>query len=442
MLRAEKKLYAIALILFFLCSYVVAIEYDPAQFVTKQTYMLRENETIGNVKEIELDGKAYYVVQITTNKDVTGYIALERFEKKVVSEQVKSKQLFQTMHFWDLYLKFKKRVSDNPSYIWFILQHEQISTIKQALETEKYELALISQVINTEEVVDKVANLVSMLDSIITDLDELRSAMLDAISFESDFLNAPKAGQETELKEKLLACYEKLEAVFRKKQDYEALLVQLRIDIANDPNLSIEEKKSLQKTSELPEEAHTIDTWYSSATNMHFKENIENAYLSALQNSSKFASNVAMRIKRDACYKFIYEENEKLEKETKNELMTLKTAYDVIMDEKYYEKWLNREQLKEFKTNWAKAISSLEKEDYDNALRYAKKALNNAIAVYKDGFFQQDGTSNINDVLLKALVAIAFILIGILIIKYIMKRKGQLFGISGGDYEEVEFKNV
>ena len=440
--QAKKRFYAIALVLLFLCSHVVAVEYDPVQFVTKQTHMLRENETIGNVKEIELDGKVYYVVQITANKDITGYIALERFEKKVVSQAVKSKRLFQTMHFLYLYRKLQERVNDNPNYIWFLVEDKKIPTIKQALETEKYELAAVPQAVASDYVSEKVPALTSKLDEIISELENLKECMLDTTSFEDEFGNNPKAGDEKILKEKLIFCFEILERTFRKKEEYKTILTQLRVDIAGDPNLDIETKKSLQKILEMPEEAHTIDMWYTSATNMSFKENIENAYLSAVEDSSAFAKKLEIRLKRDECYRFMYEENEKLEKETNNDLMTLKAAYDVIMDEKYYEKWLNREQLKEFKTNWAKAVSNLEKEDYDNALRYAKKALNNAIAVYKDGFFQQDETGNISDALLKVLLVIASILIGILIIKYVMKRKGQLFGMSGGDYEEVEFKNV
>gem|GEM_PF-2223422 len=435
-----KKMLFVALILFLLPKAMLSIEYEPAQYVTKQTHLLRENESIDSVQEITLDGKAYYVLQILANKQLAGYLALERFEKKVVSDRLKLKRLFQTMEFVDLYTKFKKKVADNPSYVWFVLQSSQIPQIKQALETEKYELQTIADVMKSSDASEKVSNLTLILDQISSELENLKSVELDAVSFESEFLNSIKAGDELKLKDKMLSCYEKLEAIFKSKQQYETQLTLLRLDIANAQHLDIEEKKSLQKASEMPSEFATIDLWYSSAINIHFKENIENAYYSAVQNSLSFAEAVAFRIKRDECYRFIYEENDVLRKETNNEFLNLKQAYETIVSEKYYDKWVNQEQLKELKANWSRVNSALEKDDYDGALQYAKKAMNNAISVYRDGWIS-DNDNGINyDLVFKAIFALVLILIGLIGFRY-AKRKGLFFfARSGENYEEVEIR--
>jgi len=235
---ARQLLFALVIILLLATiENVLAIEYDPIQFLTKQTYVLRENETVKKFIVISYESKPYYVVQISANDAVVGYIALEKFNKKVVEEKVKSKVLFQTAEFIARYTDFKKEVNDNPSYIWFILKYNDIPTIKQKLENEKLELSLIAQTVSSHEGVSKANALSSMLDVIISELDELHSKMLDAVSFESQFLKEPIAGEEIQLKEKLIDSYETLEGVFRDKQEYESLLLQLKIDIANDPEL-------------------------------------------------------------------------------------------------------------------------------------------------------------------------------------------------------------
>jgi len=440
--KTAKRLLFVLIILLFLATMenVLAIEYDPIQFLTKQTYMLRENETVKKFIVISYESKPYYVVQISANDVVVGYIALEKFNKKVVEEKVKSKVLFQTAEFISNYTDFKKEVNSNPSYIWFILKYNDIPTIKQKLENEKLELSLIAQTVSSYEGVSKANALSSMLDVIISELDELHSKMLDAVSFESQFLKEPIAGKEIQLKEKLIDSYESLERIFRDKQEYESLLLQLKIDIANDPELDRDTKKQLNETADLPDEAKEIDKWYTSATNMQFKENLESIYLDASDKSTSYAAHVALRLKRDSCYRFIYEENTELEKKTNNELMTLKEAYTLIMDEKNYDKWKNRLALKDLKTNWAKMLSNLEKEDYDTALKYAKKALNNAIDVYKEGFFVDNGKTEINyELIFQAAIAIIVIL---MVIYAIRSRKKLVSLISGEKDEKVVFNEL
>lgn len=417
-----------------------AIEYDPIQFITKQTYMLRENETADKFIVISYENTPYYVVQINANDAVVGYIALEKFNKKVVEEKIKSKLLFQTAEFIARYTDFKKEVNDNPSYIWFILKYNDVPTIKQKLENEKLELSLIAQTLSNYDGISKANALSSMLDVIIAELSQLHEKMLDTVSFESQFLKEPVAGEEGQLKEKLLDSYETLEAIFKDKQDYESLLLQLKIDIANDPELDRDTKKQLNETADLPDEAKEIDKWYTSATNMQFKENLESIYLDSSDKSTSYAEQVTLRLKRDECYRFIYEENTELEKKTNNELMSLDGAYRLIVDESNYDRWKERTALKELKTSWAKMLSNLEKEDYDGALENAKIAMNKAIEVYNGGFFNEDGGTEIDyNLIFQATIVIIVIL---MVIYAIRNRKKLVSLVSGEENEEIEFGKI
>lgn len=434
-------LFALVIILLFaIMQSAFAVEYDPIQFLTKQTYMLRENETAKKFIVISYENKPYYVVQITANDAVVGYIALEKFNKKVVEEKVKSKVLFQTAEFIARYTDFKKEVNDNPSYIWFILKYNDVPTIKQKLENEKLELSLIAQTLSDYDGISKANALSSMLDVIIAELDQLHEKMLDAVSFESQFLKEPIASEEAQLKEKLIDSYEALEAIFKDKQNYESLLLQLKIDIANDPELDRDTKKQLNETADLPDEAKEIDKWHISATNMQFKENLESIYLDSSDKSTSYAEQVTLRLKRDACYRFIYEENTELEKKTNNELMSLDGAYKLIMDESNYDRWKERIALKELKTSWAKMLSNLKKEDYDSALENAKIALSKVIDVYNGGFFDENSGAEIDYALIfQAAVAIIVIL---MVIYAIRNRKKLVSLVSGEENEEIEFGKI
>ncbi len=435
-----KRFFLPSLALLLLCTAALAIEYDPIQFLTKQTYMLRENESASKFIIIKHEAQPYYVVQITANGEVAGYIALERYNKKVVEDKIKSKLLFQTAEFISRYTEFKKNVNENPSYVWFILKYNDIPTIEQKLENEKLELKLIAQTVTTYEASSQVATLSSMLDVLIAELEELHKKMLDAVSFESSFLKEPETGKESELKDMLLSCYELLASIYSHKQEYESALVQLKIEIANDPNLDRETKKQLNETADLPEEAMEIDKWYTSATNMQFKENLETIAIDSSDKSTRYSELISLRLKRDLCYRFIYEENKELERRTDKKFTTLKEAYDAITDEKNRDKWKNQMELAELESNWKKMMMELKKEDYDSALDHAKKALHNVIRVYEDGFYQSEDSTRINyQLLIQATVAIIIIL-GII---YALRNRKKLISlVSGEEYEEIGFERL
>ncbi|MEM4663168.1 MAG: hypothetical protein QXM75_04050, partial [Candidatus Diapherotrites archaeon] len=277
----------------------------------------------------------------------------------------------------------------------------------------------------------------SLINSMKSELEELRKAEIEAVSFELDFLNSPVAGNERKLKEKMILCFDLLELIENLKKEYENVLTLLRLDIANAQDLTIDEKKSLQKASEIPEEMTKIDIWYISATSMHFSENMENMYNTAVQNALIFADGIHMRIKRDESYRLMFEENETIRKETNNEFLTLKQAYETITKEEYYDKWINQSELTMLKSNWARAQSALQKEDYDSAILYAKKAMENALRVYKDGWVKPSDDQK-EEIAYKAIIAL-FIILAIVVIFRYAKRKG-LFYTKGEEYEEVNIK--
>ncbi|MCX8190012.1 MAG: hypothetical protein N3F05_02170 [Candidatus Diapherotrites archaeon] len=428
----------VILILPLLSILAFSLEYEPSQYVAKQTYLLRENESIGNVYEILLENKEYYVLQIISNKQIVGYIALERYEKKVVTDTIKAKNLMQTAHFLSQYSDFRKKVSDNPSYIWFVAQSAQIPQIVQSIETEKYELQTVAEVMNTSSATEKTSALSRILDEMISELNELRVSELDAVSFESDFLSNPVAGNERKLKEKMISCFDRLELIQNLRKEYASLLTLLRLEIANAQNLNVDEKKSLQKASEMPEEFSKIEQWYLSATSMHFSENLDNMFGSAIQNSLTFADGISVRIKRDNAYRIMFEENETVRNATKNEFLTLKQAYDTIIKEEYYDKWANQEELIMLKANWNRANSALSKEDYDSATAYAKKAIENAIKVYNDGWVRTSSDGG-KEIAQKAIIGLIIILVAIIFFRYI-KKKGLFYSRDENDYEEVNLK--
>lgn len=434
----KSKLAFVTITMLLFVGLALSPEYDPSQYVARQTYLLRENESINNIYEISLEGKDYYVLQISANKQVVGYIALERYEKKVVTDTIKAKNLMQTAHFLSQYSDFRKKVSDNPSYVWFVAQSAQIPQIVQAMETEKYELQTVADVMNTSSATEKTSALSRMLDDMMSELNELRVSAMDAVSFESDFLSSPVAGNERKLKEKMIACFDRLELIQDMRKEYASLLTLLRLEIANAQNLTVDEKKSLQKASEMPEEFSKIEQWYLSATSMHFSENLENIFNSAVQNSLSFADGVGIRVKRDSAYRIMFEENETIRNATKNEFLTLKQAYETITKEEYYDKWLNQEELTMLKANWNRANSALAKEDYDGAIAYAKKAIENAIKVYNDGWIKTDD-NGAKEIAYKAIIGLIVLLAAIVFLRY-AKKKGLFYSKGGTEYEEVDIK--
>lgn len=412
--------------------FTFGISYEPDKYLVNETHLLEQDETLENVLTIKHNEEEYYVVQITYKGKTNSYIALKKFEKKIVENEVLNKQLFQTAEFYIEYQEFKSKVRDNPALIWFIVKWGEVSTISNKIANEGLELDLIRSTLESSSGNEIISQMESMLEAIKTTLDVLKNKMSSTDTKEGSFLTSPTAGEEKELKDAIIECYSYLESLHLLNQDYESLQQQLAIAIADDPDLDRETKQQLNKTADLPEEFTEIEKWYNSAQNMQLKKTMENIYFNSSSASSNYAKKIGTRLKRNYTFNVLYGEDPDLKKKTDNKYSSLKEAFDVMQGEELRDLWVEQEKLSEFFQEWKRAEAKFNLGDYDRALEAAGKAKKNAIAVYSAGLIEIDGKQIDYSTLITGVVLI-IILITIL---YIIRNRGKLKSFISGSEEE------
>ncbi len=408
-----------------------AFSYEPEIFIAKETHLLGESELAGNNISIAKGETEYFVVQVTVNSKTTDYIALDKFEKKVIEDQVLNKQLFQTAEFISEYQKFKRDVSDNPALIWFIVNWGEVNTVSNKISNEGLELQLIANELSSSEGLDIVGDMDELLSAIKTTLEVLKNKMSGTDAIEGSFLTSPIVGGGKELKDAVIETTGYLGQLHELNLQYETLQQQLAIAIAGDPDLSIETKQQLNKTANLPDEFQKIEKWWTSTQQMQLAKTMDNIYQNAAASSSTYASHVQNRLKRQETFIELYEENDYLKEKTGNTYSTLRQAFDSMNSEELRDYWVEQDKLSEFIQQWGIAESKFNKGDYDRSLEAANLAKKAAVSVHSAGLVQIEPGPDYGTLI----TGIALIII-LLVILYVIRNRGRLAGFFGGEEQE------
>jgi len=410
---------------------VPAFSYEPEVFIAKETHLLGDDELAGDNISIAKGETDYFVVQITVSNKTIGYIALDKFEKKVIENEVLNKQLFQTAEFISEYQKFKLNVSENPALIWFVVNWGEVNTVSNKISNEELELQLIASELNSSEGLDIVGDMGELLSAIKTNLEVLKNKMSGADASEGSFLTTPVVSGDRDLKDSVVEAAGYLEQLHELNLQYETLQQQLAIAIAGDPDLSIETKQQLNKTANLPDEFQKIEKWWTSAQQMQLAKTMNSIYQNAAASSSTFASHIQNRLKRQETFIVLYEEDLDLKKKTNGDYVSLRQAFDSMNSEELKDYWLEQEGLGEFFQQWNIAESKFNKGDYDRSLEAANQAKKAAVAVHSAGLISIKPGPDYGTLI----TGIALIII-LLVILYVVRNRGRLAGFVGGAEEE------
>ena len=407
--------------------------YAPDEFIAKETHLLEKGEMPKSIISINKGNDSFFVVRIESEGQTTGYIALQEFKKEVVTNEVLNKQLFQTAEFIEKYQEFKEKVRDNPALIWFIVNWGEVSTIENKLSNEGMELDLIQSTLGSSAGKDIVSKMEEKLGVIRLNLEVLGKKMNATDTKEGSFLTGPVVGGEKKLKESVLDSYALLEQLHNLGLEYESLQQQLAIAIANDPSISAETKKQLNKTADLPDEFAEVEKWFTSAQGMHLKKALESIYLNASKDSADYASDVTRRLKREEAFNAIYGVDADFKKKTSEKYSSLKEAFDQLNSKDVRDYWVEQEKFSELVDEWNSAEHRFAVGDYERAVIAAGKAKKLAIEVLNGGL-RNPNKDNFNyDLLFNGALLIIILLIILVIVR---NRERLLRFVGGGEDEE------
>lgn len=406
--------------------------YAPDEFIVKETHLLEKGEVPKSIISINKGNDSFFVVRIELEGHTTGYIALKEFKKEIVTNEVLNKQLFQTAEFIEKYQEFKGKVRDNPALIWFIVNWGEVSTIENKLANEGLELDLIQSTLGSSSGKDIVSGMQEKLGVIRLNLEVLGKKMNETDTEEGSFLTEPVVGGEKKLKDAVLDCYALLEQIHNLSLDYESLQQQLAIAIADDPSISAETKKQLNKTADLPDEFAEVEKWFTSAQGMHIKKAMESIYLNASKDSAGYGSDITRRIKRQKAFDAIYGADADFKKKTGGKYSSLKEAFDQINNKDVRDYWVEQEKFSDLVDEWNAAEHRFATADYDRAVVEAEKAKKTAIEVLNGGL-KDSNPDRLNYALL---FNGALLIIILLIILVIVRNRGRLMRFVGAGEEE------
>jgi len=415
-----------------------ALAYKPENYLASETQLIYEGEGIGTVYVVPKGEDSYYVVELELEDETSGYIALPEHREEVVTDNVLSKQLFQTAEFHNEYQTFKKQVADNPGLIWFIANWEEVSTISTKIEAEGIDFIFMRDKLD-----GKGADILSEMESRLSDISDsltiLRNKMSAAETLEGSFLTAPEAGSESDLKNANIECYDYLERLHELNLEYSVLAKGLGAEIATNTDLSVEEMKQVSDAANLPAEFDKIETWYSHANNMKLEKTMQNIYLNATKSSADFADAIQTRLKRQDAFNSINSLDVDFKKKTDNKFESLAVAFESITADSVYGKWKDKTSLAGLEAAWKKTISRFSSGNYDKSMESASLAKKAAVAVLDAGQAKEDPDGIDSGLLITGVVLIIIFLIVLIIVR---KREELGIFISGNSEDDrVEFND-
>ncbi len=405
--------------------------YDPTVFVSGEAGLIVDGEQIKNFKELKHGEQNFYVVPVYSGEETIGFISLEKEQENLVNKKVTNNALFKTSDFIIEYSETKKQINDDPALVWFVSESLRAKNIANFLESEKNHLTLIDNELSDAAVASLVITMKNQLTDLSLKAIELSSKMETATEMETNFLNLPETGQETDLKNALDDVFDTLKELDEMSLVYNANVDTLK-GLISTADVELDTKRSLLDLADPPADYSIIGTWATNVDKLQLL--IENTFNMVISRASNWADLFENRLDRQKAFIELFEPDSKLKTEAGQSYAVLENAAGIMLSEENAPLWKNQADLKLLESNWEKAQNFYSKGDYQESINFAKRAKNNVISIKKEGFVDgSPGPEPNYNLLFNGIIAI--LAIGAIV--FIIKNKDKILGSK--EEEKVEF---
>ncbi|PIU21825.1 MAG: hypothetical protein COT15_00325 [Candidatus Diapherotrites archaeon CG08_land_8_20_14_0_20_34_12] len=406
-----------------------AYAYDPTIYLTAERHVLNKGEILGTIVEINHENIDYYVVKINVGDKLAGLIPLKKDKQEIVTGKTTTKQLFQVTEFLIKYKDYLDSLKES-STPWYISNYTVMSNLTVFLD-EKYDnLTLVETTIKSSESKALTEQLKSSTSNLKNKTLEVSSMLKDAADSESAFINKPKTGGEQELVDSLTYVFDAILELDSLILDYKVSLNKLKGLIASD-DLDLSTKQSLTATLKFPQDLSIIGNWASYTPQL--KSGISSLLSESIKEADNVSKNLDLRLKMEIAYSEIYADDAKLKKDIGEDYSTLSKSANLILSKDYYDKWKNQELAKKFKASWDKVNIYYGKMQYDDAIKSAKEAKQQAISIVAEGYLVIEPKPQPNYTLLIEGLAALLVLVAIL---YAVRNRKKFSGFLNKDEED------
>lgn len=432
-------LIALILLIAFLSAPVCAYD-NPAAFISNNTNLLAENETVPEYLEITLNEEPFHVVKVAVGTETVGLIALNKKKEEIVEGTVTLKQLFTTYKFYEGYNQFKENLKSTPSADWFITKGGIASNIAEALSNEKNHLIIVDAQVDNASIHSLITQLKASLALIAADTLILSAELKEANALEVSFLHKPFVDGEKELKTKLIEIFDAMQALDSDFSQYKSDIENLKLLIAG-LDLSLESKKSLQDVLDPPQDSSKIRDWAYYAGD--FKNSIETVYNNTLSKSADLVNSFKTRLEREKAYNVLYEEDSAIKKEFGNKYPSIeKAVYSIIAPPPGFPAWKAQNLVPKLKKDWQDAEKFFSKNLFNRAENSAQKAKATAIQIHKQGHVEEEPTPTEPEINYELLFTGGLAIIILLIVLVLIRNRKKLSFFIGKQEEEEESVDI
>lgn len=431
-----QKRFFLLLALVLLSSSAFALSAQEAiDFATKQNNFLYSSEIpeIYPNTRISSQGKNYWVITALSSGALSGFVPILDKESPSLAEgAVTRRELIKTNHVLRYYLSLKDTAVRQGLWLFDATNVKFFSDLSQDLKNEKVDLSTVkTELAGFPSLQAKADSLNEMLGEMSPLAGEVSGSLLEAMSFESDYLAKPDTNRLGKFKANFLDSFGLIQELGNAQSDYLAELDELRQAIAL-ASIAIETKQGLNSLANVPTSMQQFTSKATLAVGLEQKINA--IFDNALANADNLVLDLGTREKRNAAYLAIYARDEGIYGKTGQ--ASLNALFNVLLSDDYYYEWKEQQELVNAKSGWEKAVSYYEAANFQQAEQFAAKAKTSGIKVYEGGFTAGNDAIN-TDLIINGIIVLVIAIIAI----YAIKNRGRILNAFSQKEEGVEMNN-
>jgi len=422
---------AIAIILFLSSAFAISAQ-EAVNFATKQNNFLYVNETVEIYPNTRIGdkGKDYWVITCLSGNSLSGFVpVLDKSSPSIPESGIARRNLIKTAYVLRYQQKLNEASSRQGLWLFDATNAQFFSDLSQDLKNEKVDLTTVKTSLGGfSQLQDDVDGLIGMLDEMYPLAEGIGGSLSNASSFEAGFVAQPDTNKLGLFEDQFLDGLGLIQELGDARSEYLAVLDSLRQAIALT-DLPLETKQGLNTLANIPSKLQQFSSKVTTAVDL--EENISSIFDNAAASVDNFAADLLTREKRNGAFQAMYGQDEEVLLSTGQN--TLSQLFDVLLDNEYFFRWENQEDLQNAKQEWEKAKSFYGSGSFQQAEQDATKAKKYALKVYAAGLGVDQPVFDTG-----LIFSVIILLIVAIIVIYALRNRGKIADLVSGEQEEVE----
>lgn len=429
------------LFLLFLCVSSFAVSSNEAvNFVVKDNSFLLEGENYRTPVATISDSKGkYWVIPVLSGDAVVSYFPVMENSKSLSTSRATNREVFRTADILRELSLEKERVSQSNSVEWVFTPTYTLLffSLALSLNSETFQLNTISSTLNDQQADSVALGLKNSLSLMVERANSISNLIELAVKAEANFNSSPSVGKVNDLKDKFDAVFSELGELNESALSYRSSVNKLKEMISKskqDPST----KTYLIALADPPAEFNSIGNYALDAAEI--SGGINSVYSKVNSGLDVLLDTFDTRVVRNNSFQLLFGVSSSVSSATKGKFSSVKEIMDFVLDEPNQQNWKARDSLSAAEADWKQAQKSFNEQNYESADFSGKKALNEAMSVYSQGFVEIAPSADIFSA--DTIFLLVTVLVVLLVLVFAYNNRGRISGFMkpGDGGKEVEIR--